>query len=481
MARKTLLGNKVRQLRRRKGLTQVALAQQLGISPSYLNLIEHNQRSVTVPLLLKLAEVFEADIASLAPDDDARLFAELSEVLGDSLFAGFDIKPPDVRDLVGSAPNACRAMLALYRNYRAALSENRALVDRLSNEGQQVGLDGGHTPPEEEVGDLLQEHLNHFPTLEEAAEHLWEEARLHRGDLDRHLVEHLRQRHDVRVDVIPSDEAGDLVRRFDADARRLLISEVLAPRSRSFQLAHQVALLECRPALDVYVEQGKLSTRDSRALARVALANYFAGAVLMPYEPFLKAARSVRYDIELLGHRFRTSFEQVCHRFTTLQRPSNKGVPFHFVRVDIAGNVSKRFSASGMAFARYSGSCPRWNVHTAFLSPGFIRTQLSRMPDGTSYFCIARTVRKEGGGYGVPQSRLAIGLGCEIGLASELVYADGVDLKNLDAAVPIGVACRLCERMDCRQRAFPPLEQDMAVDENVRGLSFYATGNPGAS
>jgi predicted transcriptional regulator/transcriptional regulator with XRE-family HTH domain len=481
MAKKTMLGNKVRRLRRRRGLTQVSLAQQLGISPSYLNLIEHNQRSVTVPLLLKLAEVFESDISELAPDDDARLHSELTEVLGDALFEPFGLKGSDVRELVGSSPGACRALLALYRSYRSALDENRTLVDRLMGEGQQVGLDGGRTPPEEAVSDFLQDHLNHFPTLEEAAEHLWAEARLGPGNLDRNLVEHLRARHGVRVDVVPSQSAQGLVRRYDEADRLLVLSEVLAPRSRNFQLAHQIALLECRPALDVYVEQGKLATHNSRALARVALANYFAGAVLMPYEPFLAAARSVRYDVELLGHRFRTSFEQVCHRFTTLQRPTNKGIPFHFIRVDIAGNVSKRFSASGIRFARYSGSCPRWNVHTAFLSPGFIRTQLSSMPDGTSFFCIARTVRKEGGGFGAPQSRLAIGLGCEISHAPELVYADGVDLSNLDAAVPIGVACRLCERMDCRQRAFPPLEQGMAVDENVRGLSFYVSGDRSAS
>ena len=314
------------------------------------------------------------------------------------------------------------------------------------------------------------------PELEAAAERLWEQAGLARGDVDRHLVEHLQAAHDVRVDVVPSGQAAGLVRRYDPQVRRLQLSEVLAPRSRSFQLAHQIALLGCRQEIERLVAGGQLTTPDSQALARVALANAFAGAVLMPYGRFLAAAREVRYDIELLGHRFRTSFEQVCHRLTTLQRPGEWGVPFHFIRVDIAGNISKRFSASGIRFARYGGSCPRWNVHAAFLAPGFIRTQVSRMPDGTRYFCIARTVRKEGGGFHVPQSRLAIGLGCEIGHARELVYADGYDLGNEDADVPIGTTCRLCERTDCRQRAFPPLQHPFTVDENVRGLSFYAPG-----
>jgi predicted transcriptional regulator len=205
----------------------------------------------------------------------------------------------------------------------------------------------------------------------------------------------------------------------------------------------------------------------------VALANYFAAAVAMPYQPFYEAARAERYDIELLGHRFDASFEQVCHRLTTLRRPGAEGIPFHLVRIDIAGNISKRFSGSGIRFARFSGACPRWNVHTAFLTPGMIRVQLSRMPDGTTYFCIARTLRRDRR-FHAPHAVQAIGMGCEVHHAREMVYADGIDTTNLSAAVPVGVTCRLCERMDCQQRAFPALQHRMEVDENVRGLSFYA-------
>jgi predicted transcriptional regulator len=206
----------------------------------------------------------------------------------------------------------------------------------------------------------------------------------------------------------------------------------------------------------------------------VALANYFAAAVLMPYEPFIESARLERYDLELLGHRFRASFEQVAHRLTTLRRPGAEGVPFHMVRIDIAGNISKHFSASGLRFARFSGACPRWNVFTAFLTPGMIQTQLSQMPDGATYFWVARTVRKEGGGYHAPQTVHALALGCEVEYAKKLVYADGVDLGAREAVVPVGLTCRLCERMDCEQRAFPPLQHPLRVNENVRGVSFYA-------
>jgi len=476
-ARKVLLGSKVRSLRRQKDLSQVRLAALLDISPSYLNFIEHNQRAVTADLLLKLAQIFGGDLAAFAPDDEARLAAELTEMFGDPLFQPMEIRPAELRELASLSSSVSRAVLALYRAYRSARDE-RLLAAALPG-GAAPSVAGG-PPPEEEASDFLQENSNHFPELEAAAERLRADAGLGFGDIDRHLVDYLKRVHGVHVEVVPSDIAHDMLRRYDPSERRLQLSEVLPPRSRNFQLAHQIALLGFRPVLDRYIAQGRLGSAASEVLSRVALANYFAGAVLMPYDAFLSAARSVRYDIELLGHRFRTSFEQVCHRLTTLQRPGASGVPFHLVRVDIAGNISKRFSASGIRFARYSGSCPRWNVHSAFLSPGFIRTQLSRMPDGTTYFCLARTVRKDGGGFHAPQSRLAIGLGCDVRHARELVYADGVELGNLEAPVPIGVSCRLCERMDCRQRAFPPLQLGLDVKENVRGLSFYvAPRGPG--
>jgi len=264
------------------------------------------------------------------------------------------------------------------------------------------------------------------------------------------------------------------MRRFDARTGTLWLSELLRRGSRHFQLAYQVGLLTQAHVLDRFAGDPNLTSEPARRLARVALANYFAGAVLMPYGPFLEAAQAERYDIELLGHRFRVGFEQICHRLTTLRRPGAEGVPFHMVRVDVAGNISKRFSASGLRFARFSGACPRWTVFEAFMTPGLVRTQLSQMPEGTTYFWMARTVRKEGGGFHSRRSVLAIGLGCEVSHAKALVYADGVDLAARGAVVPVGVTCRLCERMECEQRAFPPLQHPLKIDENVRGLSFYA-------
>ena len=198
----------------------------------------------------------------------------------------------------------------------------------------------------------------------------------------------------------------------------------------------------------------------------------------MPYRAFLESARTFRYDIELLERRFGVSFEQVCHRLTTLRRPGEEGVPFHFIRVDIAGNISKRYSASGIRFARFSGLCPRWNVHSAFMTPGMVRTQVSRMSDGTTYLCVARTVRQSLGGFGAAHPLHAISLGCEVSHAKHLIYGDSVDVHNPNVAVPIGITCRLCERMDCEQRAFPPMHRKLGIDENLRGKSFY-TPAPG--
>lgn len=473
MAEVPLLGAKVRALRRRESLTQVQLAERLGVSASYLNLIENNRRPLPAPLLIKLAQIFQLDIAAFASSDDARLVADLLEVFGDPLFDSHGLTNADLRDLATSSPNVARAVLTLYRSHVASRDSVATLAERLTGEESIHGVDPSRLPSEE-VTDLIQRHMNHFPELEEGAEILWRQAELDAEDVYRGLVRYLAAARGIQVRVVRVADERKAMRRYDPDKRIISLSEVLPPRSRRFQLAHQVGLLTQSAALDRVVRDDSLSTPGSRALARVAMANYFASALLMPYESFYGAARAERYDIELLAHRFGASFEQVCHRLTTLRRPGAEGVPFHFMRIDIAGNISKRFSASGIRFARFSATCPRWNVHAAFLTPGMIRVQLSKMADGTSYFCIARTMRSDRGGYHVPHTVQAIEMGCEVRHARQLVYADGVDLENVDAAVPVGVTCRLCEQLDCEQRVVPALQHPLEIDENVRGVSFYA-------
>ncbi|WP_437506039.1 helix-turn-helix domain-containing protein [Sorangium sp. So ce1099] len=473
MADAPLLGAKVRALRRREHMTQVDLAERLGVSASYLNLIENNRRPLTAPLLIRLAQIFQLDLQNFASEEDVRLTADLHEVFGDPIFESHGLTNADLRELVAASPNVARAVLTLYRTYATTRESLDTLGERLAGDGF-VAVDNSRLPSEE-VSDLIQRRMNHFSELEEGAEALWREAELDGDDVYRGLVRYLHATRGIEVRIVRVADERQAMRRYDPDRRVLSISEVLPPRSRRFQLAHQLGLLTQTAAIDRILRDENLTTPESRALARVALANYFAAAILMPYQPFLEAARAERYDIELLAHRFGTSFEQVCHRLTTLRRPGAEGVPMHMVRIDIAGNISKRFSGSGIRFARFSGACPRWNVHAALMTPGMIRIQLSQMPDGAVYFCIARTVRSDRGGYHVPHTVQSIGMGCDVRYARELVYADGIDLDNIGAAVPVGVTCRTCERLDCAQRALPALQHPLRLDENRRGVSFYAS------
>jgi predicted transcriptional regulator/transcriptional regulator with XRE-family HTH domain len=469
------LGAKVRALRRRESLTQVQMAERLGISPSYLNLIESNRRPLPATLLIKLAQSFGIDINSFATDEDARLVADLTEAFADPLFEEEDITSVDVREMATASPAASRAVLSLYKAYQSS----RVTADNLSSrltQGDEIGsVDRSHLP-NEEVSDFIQRQMNHFPELEAAAEELYQRGKLEPLDLYPGLVRYLEKHYGIAVHVARWGTMPNALRRFDAETKVLTLSELLPTRSRIFQLAHQMGLLTAKKQIDTIVHEARLTTEDSRSLARVALANYFGGAVLMPYGPFLQAAREERYDIDVLGRRFRVGFEQVCHRLTTMRRLGAEGVPLHMIRIDVAGNISKRFSGSGIRFARFSGACPRWNIFSAFLTPGMIRIQLSRMADGVPYFCLARTIQKDSGGYHAQQLVQAIGIGCQMQHAREMVYSDGIDLDNTDSYVPVGVTCRVCDRVDCEQRALPALGHPLSVDENVRRLSLYSPG-----
>ncbi len=473
MAERHPMGGKIRALRRREGLTQAQLAERLAISPSYLNLIEHNRRPLPAALLIRLAQLFALDLQTLSPDGDAHLAAGLRNALRDSLFEGLEVPDSELHDMAAGSPALASAVLTLYRAYRERRDSAHSLASSMSD-GNELTTIVRARLPSEEVSDLLQRHMNHFPDLEQGAETLGREARAEGADLGQALESLLKQNHGVTTRIEKVDAMRGASRRYDPATRTLTLSELLRRGSRNFQLAYQLGLLTQAPALERTASDPQLTTPESRALARIALANYFAAAVLMPYAPFLEAAREVRYDVQLLGHRFRASFEQICHRLTTLRRPGSEGVPFHLVRVDIAGNLSKRFSASDLRFARFSGACPRWVVFSAFLTPGLTRTQVSQMPDGARHFWVARTLHKEGGGYHARQSVLALALGCDVRHAREIVYADGVDLDSRRAVVPVGVTCRLCERVDCEQRAFPSLQHPLQVHENVRGMSFFA-------
>jgi predicted transcriptional regulator/transcriptional regulator with XRE-family HTH domain len=468
------IGGRLRRLRQDKRLTQAQMARELGLSASYLTLLESNQRPVTVRVLLKLVEKFHVDLTDFTADTDQSLSLQLMEAFSDPVFEQAQVKASDVQELVATLPAVGRAVLDIYDAWR----RHRPL-----DEPGGAGEDTADSPspvaiPSEEVTDFIQRRMNHFPDLEAAAERLWVENGLSIHTLHQGLIALLRDRHAVTVEVRPAEGMPGRLRHFDRLARRLEISEMLAPSSRVFQIAHQIAYLGHHDLLDAIVSEGALSGESATALLRAALANYFAAAVLMPYRLFLDAAKATRYDVEILKSRFGVSFEQACHRLSTLRRPGAEGIPFHFIRVDIAGNISKRFSASGIHIARFGAACPRWNVYDAFSTPGMLRVQVSRMPDGGTFFCIARTAGRAAGfaaAGGLPHriGQRAVGLGCDVRYASEIVYADGLNLADPQVVTPIGVSCRTCPRSDCDERAMPSLSQKLHIDENVRGPSTY--------
>jgi XRE family transcriptional regulator, fatty acid utilization regulator len=471
MSQKLMLGHKVRRLRRESALSQAQMAEQLGISPSYLNLIEHNQRPVTLTLLLKLGQNFGIDLQRFAEDDEARLVSGLSEVLTDALFRGSDLGKQDLRELAAVAPGIAEAMTTLYGAYRQARQELEAVADAVGS----PDLATLRSSPAESARDFFQAELNHFPELEAAAEELWRRAGLEATALYASLARYLESAHRLKVQLMPQSIMGAMIRRHDPHRGRVLLSEMLPASGRAFQLACEVALLEHQAAIDAVLARFASADEDARALVRIGLINYFAGAVLLPYAAFAEAAQSLRHDLGVLGARFGTSFEQVCHRLTTLQRPGAVGVPFFMIRLDAAGNVSKRFSANSLHFARFGGACPVWNLHHAFQSPGQILTQLAEMPDGSRYLSIARTVSKPWRKGPPRAAEYAIALGCETRHAERIVYADGLALEGKDAADPIGVTCRTCPRGDCAHRAFPSAHQPIPKTDFIRTDPLFAT------
>ena len=457
---RTLIGRTVRRLRSERGLSQQALATTLGISASYLNLIEHDQRAVTASLLIKLAETLRVDLRELSGSQERHLEVGLREAFGDPLLGADDVPDQEIEALAAGSPHAARAVLALYRAWRVAREDANGIA---LPSGRRIVL------PNEEARDFFDDQSNHFPSLEEAAEALATElAPGVPAEMNHAIAERLRRVHGVTVAVQPLESA---LRRYDPATRSLALSESLPRESRGFHMAFQLALLETRDAVEAVVTDAAPSTAEAGMLIRIGLLNYVAGALLMPYAAFHSAAASLRHDMELVSARFGVSYEQACHRLSTLQRIGARGVPFFFLRVDPAGNVSKRFSAAGFPFARFGGSCPRWVVHTAFAQPGTVQVQIAELPDGAAFVCFARTVAPPSVRWGEPRPMHVVAMGCALANAAEVAYADGLDLER--AKVGIGLSCRLCDRPDCHSRAFPPLEHRLSLDPMTAGATPY--------
>lgn len=468
---KLFIGPKVRNLRQARGWKLEVCATRLGLSASYLSQIEANQRPITARVLIDMMRVFEVDASALDAADDQRLIADLREATADQLDQGQAPGLNELKQAVANTPNLARSYLALHHAYRR-------LDERLKATEEAVSLDetvaASALLPYEEVRDFFHYRNNYVHSLDVAAEALSEGLGLEPGgSAEAALERYLQTRLGITVE---RSLERDLLRRFDRGEGRLTLGAADSAATRCFQMAYQIVAQVLSETVEAELEAAGLRSDSAAKVCRTALYNYAAGALLLPYERFREAARTMRHDIERLGLTFQTSLEQVCHRLSTLQRPGARGVPFYFVRVDQAGNITKRHSATRFQFARFGGTCPLWNVHDAFSRPDKLLVQLAEMPDGVRYVCIARGVVKRSGSFLQPDRRYALGLGCEAQYADNLVYAEGLDLEG--PSIPIGVSCRICERNNCPQRAFPPVDRLFDVLEDERRVTPFALRSP---
>ena len=463
--RKLYAGAKLRETRQKLSLTQKEFAAKLGVSLPYLNQMENNNRPVSTTVVLSLAQEFGFDVTELTTGDSERLVSDMREAMPDPILA--DVAPPlaDLRLTGSNAPALARAFLHLHRAYRQT-------HERLASLDEALGREDARTLPSpwDEVRDFFHYCDNYIDAVDRAAEHFSHQTT---GDsnIRTRAIENL-----ARQGIMVEFTDTPALRTYAPDRRCLQISRRAAPETQTFQILLQLALLQHDALLEATLDFARFQSDAARAIAKIGLANYFAGAALMPYGAFLDAAREVRHDVEILALRFGASIEQVAHRLSTLQRPGAKGVPFFFVRVDQAGTITKRHSATRLQFARFGGACPLWNVHRAFETPGRFLRQLAETPDGVRYISIARDVSKPGGSWGAPDRRFAIALGCEVSHAEGLVYADDLDLTRPETFEPIGISCRICERKHCHQRSVPPLERRLTIDVNARGTLPYEVG-----
>ena len=468
------IGPKIKAFRRQLGLQANKFAEQLGISPTYLNLIEGGKRKIDGDLLIKISKELRVELSDLTSKSDINLENDISELLDDQLFEDLDILGPEVKDLVSTNPKIARALIKLGDNFK---QKDHEIVNKVENISGKIIDSRKASFPGEVISDFLQENKNYFPKLEDFANNIFDKVQKNNRTRYIALCDYLKKEYSITVkDIIPEEEKP-FSKIFNKSKKELLLSDYNSLETKKLHAAAQIAQEGAINIITDYLSNFNFPSEESKRLTQVALLNYCGAAILMPYKLFHNECKKLKYDLELLQNTFATSFEQVAHRVTCLQDPKLPGIPFHMLRTDIAGNISKRFSLSGIEIPRYGGACPRWNVYSAFTRPGVIQAAVSKMTNGEKYVCIARTVEKGVGRYGQSKSILSIGLGCEAKYAKEFVYTENLDISDKKTEIPIGVSCRTCDRLDCSQRAFPPLHKKFDVDINTRGVSVYVNDN----
>ena len=462
--RRIFAGDRLRKLRNGRSLKQPDMAALLGISVSYLSQLEHDDRPLTPVLLEALTRHFPLDWQEFDDDAATRRFAAFREATADPLFST-PLSPDQITRVAEQQPALADQFIALHTAYRH-VGERLQIVDEAMADDNV----GGSRLPWEEVRDWFHLAGNYVDTLDRAAEALADRLMGKAISPSAESIErYLREA--LAISLSYSANAG--MRDYDAAMGHLIIDQSQPAESQRFQLAHQLVALALQDDISNVIESAGLRTASARQLLFVGLANYAAGALLMPYARFREEARNLRHDIDRLRQSFGVSFEQACHRLSTLQRPGARGVPFFFCRVDMAGNITKRHSATRLQFARFGGACPLWIVHEAVAIPDRILVQLAETPDGVRYVSMAKGLVKPSGSYARAPRRYAVALGCEVEHARDFIYADGLDLTSPHAATRIGASCRICPRPDCDQRAFPPSDRDIIVNPNKRNVVPY--------
>lgn len=469
---KTYVGSRLRQLRRERDLSQASLADQLGLSASYVNQIEHDVRPLTVPVLMRITDVFGVDATFFSQDDDSRLLAEIQDVVQDQELSGphHNVDVHELSEMVYNHPDIARVLVDIHRRYRTVRDKLSLATDtRNIVPGQQA-----ISMPHDEVRDFFYTRQNYLDNLDHWAEGVASELGISAfgiRDTERALADRLRDTHGVTINT--QTHPTGILHDFNAETNTLELASFLQPGQRAFRMAAELAQMEAGSLIDDLITSEPFTSEASRNLARRGIASYAAAATILPYTVIHGEAERVGYDIDYLCDVFGLGFETITSRLSTLQRANLRGVPFTFVRVDRAGNMSKRQSATGIHFANSGGTCPLWCVYEAFLRPGSIVRQHAQMPDGRDYLWIARTVQHHHGSYGETKKLFSIGLGCEVRHADRTVYAKGIDLHNTASATPIGAGCRTCPRSNCVQRAFPSISEELQIDAHQSSVAPY--------
>ena len=464
---KMYVGPKLRQLRREHGHSQSQMAKNLGVSAAYVNLLESNQRSLSAQVLVALVDHYNVDTKSFTQNNEAERLSDLRSMTKDPIFQGDALDLAELRGALDHAPGLVDRFESLYRDYQKLADHAQSRVNAKGPEG------GSESLPETDIYEFFQSHSNHFPELERAAERIRDRIEATQDELYGALKRDLRITHGVQCDVRRLSDMEGILRNYDAEQKQVHLSEALDQANRNFQLAHVLAQIEISETVATFLETAKRKTGENTGRLRAELLNYAAAAILMPYDPFLEVARKTLYDVDRLSSAFGVTFEQACHRLTTLQARGAQSVPFFLLRVDRAGNVTKRYNASKGMLAEYGGGCPVWNIYAAFQTPSIIIPQFVELWDGKRFFTIARTSDRPVFSRDTQDRRVVIALGCDAEFADAITYARRFNTSDSSIFAPIGINCHTCPRQGCTQRAHQPIHVQLKFDSSRRGATRY--------